>query len=607
MLCFGFPILYLLAGMALEPLELDDASMQALVDNDAPNLLARQFVDAIESDSGEDEDEDDDIFADIEHGVAPPEVAPEAAPEPVHNDGDSDDVAEEELQGLDTLDVEQGVQVLKPRVSKAAGAYRGLNRTPAHMAYVRKCLELADERQNREQAGQQYGSLQKAWNSMRLRLGDQAQDLPGTTAVRKRRAAIGGPGEPKVRRPHPNQWCTDGVLRVVWKDLGKRRVDLEGLDGTHNTLDATAAVACACDQLQTSALSEHVKQREDGECHVVDRHYDASPVRLSFTQPDVREKLMPLARYFVKDGNRWKAVPYSAYRELNRRCMIRFGVLEVFAQTASISSTCPGGLVQSVDFLVPPSILARAASAVIFSAVQSIAPLSADSLRALSKRSTAVFLNDCPDSASSNTRCKAYTAALLRDLPNLLLCLTACCVHLFNKVVVYATRAKQITGDVYAIAYTCSRIMHQSKLQAALWQLVLDMEIQRFPPAPEWEADHRDILARTLCRRMVGALDPDSGEQSAGEQVFFWPEDNPKRMAIERLLRYLNGNWALLRLQHHCVKGICDCVDEDDCRAKTFAALLECGATLGSDVRLPSAKDWGTTNETAGQEIMMYA
>ena len=85
--------------------------------------------------------------------------------------------------------------------------------------------------------------------------------------------------------------------------------------------------------------------------------------------------------------------------------------------------------------------------------------------------------------------------------------------------------------------------------------------------------------------------------------LFALPEDNPKRLAVEKLLYYLNGDWRLQRLQHHCVPGVCVCQTLADTHSCIYAALLECGATLGSDVNLPSAKDWGTVNESAAEVL----
>ena len=70
---------------------------------------------------------------------------------------------------------------------------------------------------------------------------------------------------------------------------------------------------------------------------------------------------------------------------------------------------------------------------------------------------------------------------------------------------------------------------------------------------------HRELLANTLCRRMVGAIDVDSGEEMFGDAVFALPSDDRKRVAVETLLRYCNGDWRLDTIHHHCVPGVCDC------------------------------------------------
>ena len=85
------------------------------------------------------------------------------------------------------------------------------------------------------------------------------------------------------------------------------------------------------------------------------------------------------------------------------------------------------------------------------------------------------------------------------------------------------------------------------------------MTIVRTPPDASLYNQHRELLARTLCRRMVGAIDVDSGEEMFGDAVFALPSEDRKRVAVETLLRYCNGDWRLDTIHHHCVPGVCDC------------------------------------------------
>ncbi|CAK0855118.1 unnamed protein product, partial [Prorocentrum cordatum] len=67
------------------------------------------------------------------------------------------------------------------------------------------------------------------------------------------------------------------------------------------------------------------------------------------------------------------------------------------------------------------------------------------------------------------------------------------------------------------------------------------------------------------------------------------------------MLLFLNGDWRLDTIMHHCDATRCSCSSEDDARAKIFGALLEAGAVLGSDVGPPSVNRWGTATTAAGQ------
>ena len=468
------------------------------------------------------------------------------------------------LYGLGEL-MDQGIADLLPVPQAAIGVFKGQNRSHVHMLHIRGCKKLKKERNDSESQGAQYGRLKRAWDDEHLRVGDFAASLQ-TGKYSERQASAGLVKRKRLRTQrddpaaarHPNQWSRVGVLRVAFRNVGRCTIQRDGVHGTRNCLEVISGVAQAAYSAEVLKLKAHVEAGASGECHVVNRYYDATPMRLSFHQPELRERLLPLAKFFIKDGERWRAVSYTEYSR-NNRLTIKFGVLEVFAQEASIASTYGDRLICQRQLLVPPKILKHGTGSCIHAALDGVEQFSLEDIKALCGRAQAVFLNDCPDDASSNRRRKRFCARQLRGVPNVCLNLAACYGHHLHRVIVAATDEKKIAGDVHAIAYTCSRIPHQNKLHTSLRMLVDRMTIVRTPPDASLYNQHRELLANTLCRRMVGAIDVDSGEEMFGDAVFALPSDDRKRVAVETLLRYCNGDWRLDTIHHHCVPGVCDC------------------------------------------------
>lgn len=148
----------------------------------------------------------------------------------------------------------------------------------------------------------------------------------------------------------------------------------------------------------------------------------------------------------------------------------------------------------------------------------------------------------------------------------------------------------------YTVVFpSCAQVQHQNKLQRVLWELVSEMEVVAPPPDPTTLAHHRLVVSQTLCRTM----DVTSGRLIDGEVVFSSPAHVEKRNRVEKLLAFLNGVWRSDSLIHHCVRGMCCCKSEDEAKANTCAALVENGATPGSDTNLPSSNRWGSCTATA--------
>ena len=151
-------------------------------------------------------------------------------------------------------------------------------------------------------------------------------------------------------------------------------------------------------------------------------------------------------------------------------------------------------------------------------------------------------------------------------------------------------------GDVHAVSLVCSSTSYLPKLQAALWGLVQAMDIRSDRPDPAFEPLHRQILSHTFLRKANHV----SGCYEYGEEVWQSPDD-PRVQAAMAVAKYLNGDWRLQRLVHHCGYG-CGCASEDDTKEKVYACLLACDVLCSSGKRLPSNKDWGSVWEHASRQ-----
>ena len=143
-------------------------------------------------------------------------------------DVDGGDDLAAEFQGL-SLDIDAGIHVLQPPAVDAArpkGVFRGLNRSKAHMAYVRMQKQVNEAKSSATAVKTQYRGLKKAWDSKVLRVGDQARDLDDDISPAQRDAngrALRRKTHLEGSGVHVNEWTTDAVLRIAFGSIGGRR------------------------------------------------------------------------------------------------------------------------------------------------------------------------------------------------------------------------------------------------------------------------------------------------------------------------------------------------------------------------------------------------
>jgi len=464
---------------------------------------------------------------------------------------------------------------------QGTGCWTGLRRTAALMQYARACRGEHVERRKSERVKKRYMKLRGAWNSMRLRAGDCAQDVDGTRGHSMR----------------ANQFTTIGVLRTAYRCIGKGSVDREGIDGTTGSMNIACGVASASCIAQAQVVAktfDEVVSSDSSGSLVVTRHYDPTPWKVSFGR--LQEALYPHARYLIKENNRFRLVPLDRFRQTCPRARLSFGVLEVMAQRASVhwatrlSDDVP--LVHNHEIICPPVVLQRANASCIHSAVeQAVAELSIPGIKQYLEKKRFCLLHDCPDNASAMKRRQAKLIKELSGTPGAFVNTMGCCAHKVHRVAVTSTEEEKFLGDIHAVAFSASLPGHCNTLQQALLAWVDTVEISHVPPDPAWEVQKRAIISHTLKRRE----DRVRGALLDGEA--FKDAHDDREDSFEALLRYVNGDTREPTLVHHEV-GCCGSLAET--KANMYAAILNSGLLLGRDTDLPRKDKWGSATRALG-------
>ena len=142
-------------------------------------------------------------------------------------------------------------------------------------------------------------------------------------------------------------------------------------------------------------------------------------------------------------------------------------------------------------------------------------------------------MNEIPDNAASNRKRADFMVRQLADSKNIMINRFSCFGHQLHNILVSACDEKALAGDVHAVAFSCSKIGHKNKLQSSLRKLVQHMAYHRTPPHLDWHAQHKSIVGRTLCRRLVGTLDEETGAEVDGLSISDLDPANPKRQIID--------------------------------------------------------------------------
>ena len=259
----------------------------------------------------------------------------------------------------------------KRRVSQnllPAGVER---RSPGHAIIMRAAKRMkvltnkvVTDRQSLQARGE-------AWNVEHgLRVGDRVL-LDSTDNEDDKRQGV-----------HPRQWTYSGLMKIGWREVGSRGSQGQsgpvGLNETHRQLDACVSLARAAELSSALELGAWLDHLPAGGTLHIERHFDATPLRLSFGA--LQGRLQENSSYLIPDNNRpgmLKKVSWDEFHQVYPSVAPNSGILEVMAQSLSVHTTTElNGITvkQSRQCLIAPSILQRANASVTFSAVDKSVP-----------------------------------------------------------------------------------------------------------------------------------------------------------------------------------------------------------------------------------------
>ena len=150
---------------------------------------------------------------------------------------------------------------------------------------------------------------------------------------------------------------------------------------------------------------------------------------------------------------------------------------------------------------------------------------------------------------------------------------------------------------MHALQFTCSKVVNQNYIQAALWRLIDDEQEWYMGEAlPEWRAENEIIVLRTLLRREAYVR--------ADCQPY---DDLPALLESNDLarecLQHFNYRMSGGRFRHYCA-GCCLCLD--DVKAKSFSLMLRADATLANDSNQATLDNWETAGLACGKLALAH-
>ena len=503
-------------------------------------------------------------------------------PSPVH--GDAAVLGDDVLAGFEGL-AERGARG-RQQLLPAGTAYR----SAGHARLMRDTKDIKTARQLQDQETASVQAVRQAWNQeLGLRVGDQLCF-----------------GNDESLTSHPNTWTHPGLLKVGWKQLGKRASGhrcAAGLGETRRGGDALLCVAAACDKASRQVFLDWLAAIPAGQPLHVEKHYDATSLMLRFG--GLEDALHPVAKYLIPHEQlegRYRAVSLADFRKVYPKIQPSKGLLEFFAQTL-IVCTSNDGEEDSRVLLLRPSILTHCNASTTYTAVETTTPgLTMARLKELAARHPFITFSEIPDNHSVNVRKRAFTSAELP--PNVFVTPLGCCAHLLHRVIVSSIREDDIVGDCHAVYVITRNPAHRDRLVAAAFAVIEeDFDVMPGSPPAEATAHMREILEHTLLRTLdhtAGSLvkrplqHNDEALDHELDQRF-----STRRLGVNMVAKYCNSDPRKPKIVHYC-NGCC--ISKAESLQSVKAAVVQGGLLGGYSTTTPSKSRHGSTTEALGEQ-----
>lgn len=447
-------------------------------------------------------------------------------------------------------------------------------RSSGHAALMRKERELRRQEQQRLRDRTGFEQLRQVWNQeVVLRNRDSVPSEDGASA----------------QAAHPAAWSLEGLMRVGWREVGggvRHQRGGNSINETRRSMDALVCLSRSVQTQQSKRLSAWLESLPFGGTLHVNRHFDATPLKLAFGGLD--EEIRQGAKYLVDNPARpgkQMLVSWAEYKQRFPRSCPSHGTVEIMAHNASLH-TQRGICVDSRAVHLAPNALAGVDASTTYSSVEAACEaLSLPGLAAIAQRLRLITISEVPDNSTANIRKRAFCVSRLPR--NVVASRHGCCVHLTQRVLNATLSMKSFVGDIHAVHIVTRSQSHRQLLSRALQQIINRelVVIPGQPPDPLWRAHTETVLSHTLLRAV---------DQTRGCLVNIplpgvdWteggPEDGPNLRSFERrragaalLLKYFNGDIRSRQLIHY-ETGCCD--DIEDARCKLHAAVMSSGRSL---------------------------
>ena len=210
------------------------------------------------------------------------------------------------------------------------------------------------------------------------------------------------------------------MLKMAWKAIdGKHRKGECGMEDTRRYLMAMCVAAQVGDEAQTYAVEEVREQMLQGKVShfVLCRHHDSTPHYIHFG--NLHAELCPHARFPHKaEDGKWRLLDLRSYQSLHKGAKPGRGIVELFAQHASLHWQTTIGKRHDRDVLINPQLLVNNRASSIYNAVENAIPaFSIEKLREVMEKGAVRFsiISELPDGHSANVRKRCMTASELPE------------------------------------------------------------------------------------------------------------------------------------------------------------------------------------------------